>query len=90
MDPWGWEELRPWLELRIGMPIGPLLCVIDGPTRGRPWASDAARAAPRHGMAGASELLPFDLESQGVYERFAPRCWTRRRVRSSGLSCCTR
>jgi hypothetical protein len=27
----------------LAMPVGPLLCVIDGPTRGRPWASDAAR-----------------------------------------------
>jgi integrase len=38
MDPWGWEQLRPWLELRVAMPVGPLLCVIEGPTRGRPWA----------------------------------------------------
>jgi site-specific recombinase XerC len=22
MDPWGWEHLRPWLELRIAMPVG--------------------------------------------------------------------
>jgi integrase len=47
MDPWGWDHLRPWLELRMAMPLGPLLCVIDGPTRGRPWASDAARAQLR-------------------------------------------
>ena len=44
MDPWGWDHLRPWLELRLALPVGPLLCVIDGPTRGRPWAADAARA----------------------------------------------
>jgi integrase len=44
MDPWGWDHLRPWLELRVTLPVGPLLCVIDGPTRGRPWASDSARA----------------------------------------------
>jgi site-specific recombinase XerD len=42
MDPWGWEHLRAWLELRMAMPVGPLLCVIDGPTLGRPWASDSA------------------------------------------------
>jgi site-specific recombinase XerD len=29
------------------MPVGPLLCVIDDRTRGRPWASDAARAQLR-------------------------------------------
>jgi site-specific recombinase XerD len=61
MDPWGWEHLRPWLELRIAMPVGPLLCVIDGPTRGRPWASDSARAQLRRVAAKA-----------GVRRRFAP------------------
>jgi site-specific recombinase XerD len=61
MDPWGWEHLRPWLELRMAMPVGPLLCVIDGPTRGRPWASDAARAQLRRVAAKA-----------GVRRRFAP------------------
>ena len=33
MDPWGWDELGPWLEQRVQLPVGPLLCVIDGPTR---------------------------------------------------------
>jgi hypothetical protein len=53
MDPWGWEHLRPWLELRMRMPVGPLLCVIHGRTRGRPWASDAARARLRRVAAKA-------------------------------------
>jgi integrase len=61
MDPWGWEQLSPWLELRIEMPVGPLLCVIDGPTRGRPWADDAARARLRRVASKA-----------GVRRRFAP------------------
>jgi site-specific recombinase XerD len=61
MDPWGWEHLRAWLEFRMAMPVGPLLCVIDGPTRGRPWASDAARAQLRRVAAAA-----------GVRRRFAP------------------
>jgi integrase len=43
MDGWGWEQLQPWLELRLQLPVGPLLCVINGPTRGRHWASAAAR-----------------------------------------------
>ena len=34
MDAWGWEELRPWLELRPELPVGALLC-----------ASPARRAA---------------------------------------------
>ena len=43
MDAWGWEELQPWLELRLQLPVGPLLCVINGPTRGRHWSCAAAR-----------------------------------------------
>jgi site-specific recombinase XerD len=61
MDTWGWQELQPWLELRLQMPIGPLLCVINGPTRGRPWSSAAARAELRRAAVLA-----------GVRRRFAP------------------
>ena len=57
MDAWGWEELQPWLEL----PVGPLFCVINGPTRGRPWSSAAARA-DLHRTAIAA----------GIRRRFAP------------------
>ena len=61
MDEWGWEELRPWLELRVEFPVGPLFCVINGPTRGRHWASAAARAELRRTAVAA-----------GVRRRFAP------------------
>jgi integrase len=47
MDAWGWEELQPWLERRLELPVGPLFCVITGPTRGRAWSSAAARADMR-------------------------------------------
>jgi integrase len=40
MDDWGWEHLRLWLSARAELPVGPLFCIIDGPTRGHPW-SDA-------------------------------------------------
>ena len=61
MDAWGWEQLRPWLASRRDLPVGPLFCVIDGPTRGRPWSSAAVRVEPRR------------LASQaGVRRRFAP------------------
>ena len=43
MDVWGWEHLRPWLAARADLPVGPLFCVIDGPTRGRGWSSAAVR-----------------------------------------------
>ena len=61
MDAWGWEELEPWLELRRELPVGPLLCVINGTTRGRHWSSAAARAELRRTAAAA-----------GVRRRFAP------------------
>jgi integrase len=43
MDQWGFDQLRPWLARRVGMPVGTLFCVIDGQTRGRPWTPAAAR-----------------------------------------------
>jgi site-specific recombinase XerD len=61
MDAWGWEELQPWLELRVEIPVGPLFCVINGPTCGRAWSSAAARTHLRRTAAGA-----------GVRRRFAP------------------
>jgi hypothetical protein len=45
MDDWGWEQLRPWVERRALMPVGPLFCVINGPTRGRPWSVGRERDA---------------------------------------------
>lgn len=35
MDDWGWEHVSRWAEHRIQLPIGPLVCVLAGPTRGR-------------------------------------------------------
>jgi integrase/recombinase XerD len=61
MDDWGWEELRPWLSARAELPVGPLFCVIDGPTRGRPWSGAAVRTEFRQVAARA-----------GVRRRFAP------------------
>lgn len=61
MDDWGWERLRPWLERRSSISMGPLFCVIDGPTRGRPWTAPAVRIQLRRLAAEA-----------GVRRRFAP------------------
>ncbi len=61
MDDWGWQRLSPWLAQRRSMPIGPLFCVIDGPTRGRPWTAAAVRIQLRRLAAQA-----------GVRRRFAP------------------
>jgi len=61
MDEWAWEHLPPWLDLRVELPVGPLFCVINGPTRGRSWSPAAARADLRRTAAEA-----------GVRRRFAP------------------
>jgi site-specific recombinase XerD len=61
MDDWGWQELEPWLSARVALPIGPLFCVINGRTRGRPWTTTGARAELRRAAARA-----------GVRRRFAP------------------
>src|SRR4051794_25886417 len=34
MDRWGWQHIEPWLEHRVALPVGALVCVIDGPTAG--------------------------------------------------------
>jgi site-specific recombinase XerD len=61
MDDWAWEQLEPWLQARVELPVGPLFCVVNGPTRGRPWTAGAAR----------SELRRVAREA-GVRRRFAP------------------
>jgi site-specific recombinase XerD len=47
--------------VRLDLPVGPLFCVVNGPTRGRRWSSAAARAELRRAAADA-----------GVRRRFAP------------------
>ena len=61
MDDWGWDQLRPWLENRVTLPVGPLFCVIEGPRRGRPWAAPAVRI----------QLCRLAADA-GVRRRFAP------------------
>ena len=61
MDDWAWEQVRPWLIARAELPPGPLFCIIDGPTRGRPWSGASVRREFRAVAARA-----------GVRRRFAP------------------
>ena len=61
IDEWAWEQLEPWTALRLELPVGPLFCVINGPTRGRRWSSADARADLRRTAAAA-----------GVRRRFGP------------------
>lgn len=58
MDTWGWEQLRPWLTSRRDLPVGPLFCVIDGPTRGRPRSSAAVRVELRRLASQARGTTP--------------------------------
>jgi hypothetical protein len=37
-----------WLEARVELPVGPLFCVVNGPTRCGPWSAAAARPELRH------------------------------------------
>jgi site-specific recombinase XerD len=61
VDEWGCEQLRPWLNTRSALPVWPLFCAIDGPTRGRPWSGAAVRTEFRRLAARA-----------GLRRRFAP------------------
>jgi Phage integrase family len=61
INEWGWEQLRPWLSSRAELPLGPLFCIIDGPTRGRAWSGAAVRSEFRRLAAQA-----------GLRRRFAP------------------
>jgi site-specific recombinase XerD len=61
MDEWAWGHLQSWIDARVELPVGPLFCVINGPTRGRPWSPAAARAE-----------LRFVAATAGVRRRFAP------------------
>ena len=61
MDEWAWEHIEPWRQRRLKLPVGPFLCVVDGPTRGRVWSQTGARAELRRLAALA-----------GVRRRFAP------------------
>ncbi len=61
MDDWAWEQLEPWSAVRRELPVGSLFCVINGPTRGRPWSASAVRVELRRTAAAA-----------GVRRRFAP------------------
>lgn len=46
MDQWAFDEIRPWLTDRYDRyPDGPVLCVVQGPTKGARWSSSAARTA---------------------------------------------
>jgi len=60
-DEWGFHHLNIWIEQRLQLPVGPLFCILDGPTRGRAWPPTAVRGELRTLAAQAA-----------VRRRFAP------------------
>jgi site-specific recombinase XerD len=61
MDAWAWQHLQHWLDVRVELPVGALLCIISGRTADRSWAAPAARCCLRQLAVQA-----------GVRRRFAP------------------
>jgi site-specific recombinase XerD len=61
MDEWGWQQLHSWLEYRVGLPVGPVFCVLRGPTAGHPWSAPSVRTQFRRLATRA-----------GVRRRFVP------------------
>ena len=57
MDTWGWDELQPWLELRVGLPVGP--CSVSS-TAGRVVAS--GRPPPLEPSCGARPSRPVSAD----------------------------
>lgn len=43
MDEWAWAQIEPWLDFRKTLPVGELICNIQGVTAGRAWRHTAAR-----------------------------------------------
>ena len=62
MDAWGWTALGPWLAERATLPVGPLFCVIAGPTA-------RTRLVGQRRPPGATSQLAL---AAGVRRRVAP------------------
>ena len=70
MDDWAWEHLARWTEHGIQLPIGPLFCILAGPTRGRGWSATAARGELRR-LAAQARVRRLAAQAR-VRRRFAP------------------
>lgn len=61
MDPWGWQQVMPWVQERMAYPPGPVFCVLSGPTAGRAWGPAQVRFEMRRTQ-----------ERAGIRRRFRP------------------
>ena len=67
MDDWAWEQLEPWLQARVELPVGPLFCIVNGATRGRPLGG-------RRRPLGATTRRPRGRRTTALYAApVAPR-----------------
>jgi hypothetical protein len=69
MDDWTWEHLARWTDHRIQLPVGPLFCILAGPTRGRGWSATAVRGEFRRLAAQAGARRRFAHTSSGTLMR---------------------
>jgi site-specific recombinase XerD len=70
VGPWGWSALAPWLDERAQLPVGPLFCVIVGPTRGHAWSASARLELHRTATAAGvrRRLAPHQLRHAHAVE----------------------
>ena len=89
MDAWAWaDHLAPWVACRVELPVGALFCVIDGPTRGRPWSATAARDELRRYAAAAGVRRRFAHISSAMLTLLSSRgraCRCRSSSANSGI-----
>lgn len=72
MDPWAWETVKPWLVERQRFPVGPVFCVLSGPTAGRPMNAMQVRYELRRlrDLAGIRKrIAPHQLRHAWAVER---------------------
>jgi hypothetical protein len=74
MDDWGWDQLRPWLEHRVKLPVGPLFYVVsespEVPGRVQRCAGRCVTWLPRLACVGASPPTSF---ARGMPSRWPVR-----------------
>ncbi|MBV9536447.1 MAG: site-specific integrase [Solirubrobacterales bacterium] len=59
MDAWARSAIEPRLADRTELPVRPLFCLIDGPTRGLAWSARAARIELHRVAFGAAVRRRF-------------------------------
>lgn len=79
MHSWAWNDhLAPWVARYVELPMRPLFCVIERPTRGRQWSATSLGGLRRY-----AALLGFGAGSRRI--SFLTR--TRSSSHASGCRC---